>query len=262
VLAQIDRDEFVRTYDQTYWVAEDESARERSFGPAIARVAELFLYARKPITRFIDIASGPGYLLDALSLYLPSSKGLFWGVERFPPSTYTSHPNYRIGSLEDLEGTFDAGVCIEVIEHLTPNMLRSLAVAMATKSTPDSIFLVNTGMPPYVRNEDPGYLDPLVRGHIVSYGLRGVEHIFKPLGFDVIPLPGKDWAFLLEFLPTKRTPGTATDRIWTPHPSNRHIFHDAEMGSVLYCLGLDAARAYGSANHHDGGATKWTAPLR
>ena len=96
VLTQIDCGEFVRTYDQTYWVAETEEARKRSFGPAIARVAELFLYARKPIARFIDIASGPGYLLDALSIYLPSSKGLFWGVERFPPTTYTSHPNYRV----------------------------------------------------------------------------------------------------------------------------------------------------------------------
>jgi len=244
VLELIDRGEFVRTYDQSYWAAEDESARERSFGAALARVAELFLYARKPITRFIDIASGPGYLLDALSIYLPSSKNLFWGIERFPPPTYTNHPNYRIGLLEDMEDTFDAGTCIEVFEHLTPNMLRDLAVSMARKSRPDSIFLINTGMPPHVRNGNLSYLDPLVRGHIVSYSLKGIECIFKPLGFEVIPLPGKDWAFLLEYLPTKQGAGTAIDRIWTPDPHNRQLLHDREMGNVLYCLGVDTARAY------------------
>jgi DNA end-binding protein Ku len=34
------------------------------------------------------------------------------------------------------------------------------------------------------------------------------------------------------------------DRIWTAHPENKKTLTDPDMGSLLYCAGLDAARAY------------------
>jgi hypothetical protein len=36
------------------------------------------------------------------------------------PAFRAKHPNYRVGFLRDLDGKFDGGVCIEVIEHLPP----------------------------------------------------------------------------------------------------------------------------------------------
>ena len=55
VLAAVEQDRFARSYDATYWAREDRSAWARSHGAALARVAEVFLYARRPIRRFLDI---------------------------------------------------------------------------------------------------------------------------------------------------------------------------------------------------------------
>ena len=52
--------------------------------------------------------------------------------------------------------TFDAGVCIEVIEHLTPTTLRSLVAQLAAVSRPGSLYLFNSGQPDFVEREDPG----------------------------------------------------------------------------------------------------------
>src|SRR5688572_9444278 len=63
ILNKIDAGFGLIDYSSSYWSEELKAARERSWGPALARVAELFLYARLPIRKFIDIGSGPGYLL-------------------------------------------------------------------------------------------------------------------------------------------------------------------------------------------------------
>jgi Zn-finger nucleic acid-binding protein len=232
-----------RDYDDNYWQSELAAAKNRSTGSSIARVAELYLYARKPINRFVDIGSGPGYLLDSLSEYLPSSSASFYGCELFPPDTRSNHPNYFVGALEDMPGKFDAGVCIEVLEHLTPKMVRKLAASLAQKSEPNSIFLFNTGLPAYVKNEDPGYLDPTFRGHIVSYGIVAIEDIFSPLGFRVTKLDGKNWAFLVEYAPTESFASTEI-RIWSACPENIRTLSDPNRGNLLYILGLESARAY------------------
>lgn len=244
ILRKMDRGVFIRKYDARYWAKEDAAARERSFGAALARVAELFLYARRPIRRFIDIGSGPGYLLDALARYLPASDGLFWGVELFPPEARTRHRNYVVGGLADMEGPFDAGLCMEVVEHLTPTMVRGLAKDLAAKSAPNSLFLINTGMAKFVRDGNTSYLDPYIRGHVVSYSLEGLREIFGPEGFDVLPLPGKDWACLLEYRPEPREEKPVDERIWSPVEDNRRALHDPEMGNLMYIVGMDAARAY------------------
>jgi hypothetical protein len=241
----IDEGKFERPYDATYWEDELHAAKERSYGPALARFSELLLYARCPVERFLDVGSGPGYLLDALSTYLPASAEKFWGVEMFAPDRHTDHPNFIKGSVDDLVGTFDAGICMEVVEHLTPKMLSGLAVSLARKSHPNSIYLINSGLPRFVKNEDPGYLDPFKRGHIASYSTAAIEVIFSPLGFRVIPLRGKDWAYLIEYKPTEAPALSPDARIWSPCPENLNILNDPTMGSLMYVLGIDTARAYG-----------------
>ena len=241
-IAEIDSGTFVRKYDADYWKIERQAAWERSWGSSLARVAETLLYARLPVADFVDIGTGPGYLLDAVSKYLPASSSKFWGVETFAPDEHSSHPNYFSGALGKIKKTFQAGSCLEVLEHLTPKMARNLAAEMAERSSDGALYIFNTGLPPYVRSQDPDYLDPLKRGHIVSYSLQAVEMIFGPAGFSIVPLVGKDWAFLLEYKSTTSIP--ATDRIWTPVAENKAILHDPEMGNLMYILGLETARAY------------------
>lgn len=244
VIAEIDAGASIVDYSGDYWERERSAAHERSFGSSLARVAEVLLYARRPVRRFLDIGSGPGFLLDALSAYLPASRQVFHGVELFPPRETTSHPNFVRGAIADLHGRFDAGCCIEVVEHLTPTMLRGMLEQLAGRSEPGAIYIFNTGLPEYVKGEDPGYMDPKRRGHIVSYGLKGMAHIAASLGFACLPIVGKPWAFCLEYLPEEGLP-PLQPRIWSPRPENRALLHDREMGSALYVLALETARAYG-----------------
>ena len=234
-------------YSDDYWSAELKAARERCFGPAIMRVAETVAYCRRPIGAFIDIGAGTGWLLDALEVLLPEIIHRFHAVELYPPPLphRTGNPNYVIGTLGHMQRTFDAGVCIEVIEHLTPATLRLLVAQLAAVSAPGSLYLFNSGQPNFVAQEDPGYLDPHGRGHVASYSLAGAASIFAPAGFNVIALPGRAWAFLAEFGPGGAVDGDALiGRLWQPVPENTAMLQRARFGELLRCAGLDTARAY------------------
>jgi hypothetical protein len=240
----------VSNYRDAYWETERRAARERSYGSSLQRLAEVFFYSKIPIKRFVDIGSGPGYLLDAAAAELPDALDMFYGVELFPPEPafQSKHPNYKLCSLKDVGQKFEAGVCIEVIEHLTPSMLDALAKQMAQTSSPQAIYLINSGQPEYVMNEDPGYLDPHGRGHVMSYSLEGAKRIFEPHGFTVIPLPGRHWAFLVEYQSQSKAKGRAIEqletRIWSPVPENVATLRDGSRGSLMYHVGLDSARCY------------------
>jgi hypothetical protein len=246
LLAKIDEGFGLIQYSNTYWQEELAAARQRSWGPALARVAELFLYARLPIRKCIDIGSGPGYLLDALQHQLPSSGHIFFAHELFPPERQycTTNPNYVTGNLSTLDFQFDAGTCIEVIEHLTPLMVKNLFADLARKSNPNSIYLFNTGLSLYIEKEDINYLDPYVRGHIMGWSVKGVAALVQHLGFNITAIPGKTWAFIAEYRPNHGFDRTLTDRIWHALPENVNTLRDKQTGDVMYVLGLDTARAY------------------
>lgn len=241
-VALVDEGNFPRHYDPAYWAEEGVAARGRSWGASLARVAETILYCRRPIERFVDIGSGPGHLLDSLATYLPAAKERFFAVEKFPPEVHTAHPGYLIGDLADTEGVFDAGVCIEVVEHLTPRMFTRLIQALAQKSRPGSLFFFNTAAPSYVKQVDEAYMDPLRRGHIISWGLPALRNLFEPHGFTVQEVKGKNFAFAVEF--ESSDPMSLPNRIWYPVPENRALLNDPEMGEVMFILGLESVRAY------------------
>ncbi len=246
ILERMDQGESLVKYNSSYWKEELYAARERSWGSSLARIAELFLYARIPIKKFIDIGSGPGYLLDALKYQLPSANDLFYANELFPPESdeCTTDKNYHRGNFLDLDFNFDAGCCVEVIEHITPLMFKTMMSQLAMKSKPNSIYIFNTGMVDYVKKEDPGYLDPFVRGHVVSWSIQALEVLLKPLGFKILIVPGKSWAFIAEYKPDHDFVNPLDERIWRAIPENVNILRDKKTGDLMYILALDTARAY------------------
>lgn len=236
-------------YSDDYWKFEVSSAKDRSFGSSINRVAETFLYCKIPIKSFVDIGTGPGYLLDSLSLLMPNYKDIFTGVELNPPPLeYCSkHLNYTIGGLERLSKKVSAGICIEVIEHLTPNNLRGLASALSKTSEDGALFYFNSAQPSFVIQNDPNYLDPHVRGHIVSYSISGLSVIFSEYGLSVIPIPGRDWCFLVEkniLNNSDMTIDSLLNRIWHPNEENLKMLKDNGFGPLMYTIGVESSRCY------------------
>jgi 2-polyprenyl-3-methyl-5-hydroxy-6-metoxy-1,4-benzoquinol methylase len=236
-----------RTYDDSYWAAELSSARERGYGASLIRLAEVFIYARRPVRRFLDVSCGAGTLLDAAGELMPEISGTFWGIEPFPPppAHRARHPQYRIGYLRDLEGRFDGGTCIEVIEHLPPPVLVSMLADLATISEPSALWYFNSAQPEFVLRDDPGYLDPHRRGHIASYSVEGLRHLFTKAGFTLHPLPGRDWAFLAEYGEHPAQDANALlDRIWSMRAENRALLESARFGHFLLAAGREGARCY------------------
>ena len=245
-LARIE-DGTARPYDDSYWAFEMEAAEQRTYGANPLRVAEVFIQARRPITRFVDISAGSGQLLDALSALMPEASGLFWGVEPFPPPERfrTHHPHFHIGFLGEMEGHFDAGVCIEVIEHIPPRHMRTLMQDLAKVSLPGSTFYFNSSRPGSRDVETGGYLDPMRRGHIAAYSLAGLEALMGPLGFTIQPLPGRDWAFLAIFEGGAPLDTEAfLDRSWHPLPENLETLARTRFGQMMISAGAECGLAY------------------
>ena len=236
-LRAIDAGISTRIYDAAYWKEELAAARQRAAGESLVRAGEAILYAQRPVKRFLDVGAGPGFLLDALTKRFPGAAGVFYAVELFPPEEHSTHPNYLIGNVGDLADRFDAGVCIEVVEHLTPCMLKGLATSLAKISEPKSLWLFNTGMPEFVLEHDPAYLDPKRRGHIVSYGLLGLEHIFAPLGFRISQVPGKNYAWIAEY---QAGDDVQSIENRSPVPENEALLREC---GLLHQAAFESARA-------------------
>ncbi len=243
-----------RKYDSNYWDEELKSSRERSFGSSLARCAEVFALSQIEINKFVDIGTGPGYFLDAVSQLMPKYKDTFYGVEKFPPEHKfrSEHPNYLISDFNDISIKFDAGICVEVIEHLRPKELDNLIKALAKNSNKNALYLFNSGSPNFVKNEDPTYLDPLKRGHIVSYGIEGLRIMFKKYGFNVFSIPGRDWAFLAEFTDQKHDYSIEKllMRLWHMNIENKSKLNHNDFGPLMYSIALESSRCYLEAGKH------------
>jgi hypothetical protein len=245
----------VGDYGDAYWQSEARSAQRRAKGLSLCRAGEAILYCRRPVRRFLDVGSGPGFLLQELQRLLDPEADIFHAVEKFPPSYAVACPNFHVGDVGEAPGPFDAGVCIEVVEHLTPTMLEAMARGLARISAPGSLWLFNTGMPDYVRDQDPGYLDPVRRGHVVSYSLAGIAARFEAHGFRVEAMPGRNFGFIVERLPAE--PVSIEDRIYRPLQENRDLL---ERDGLLYHAAFETARSY----YYQGGyaeRTQWALSL-
>lgn len=236
-----------RQYDDSYWEFELAAARERCFGNSLPRVAELFLYARRPIHRFLDVSAGAGYLLDAVTTLMPGFGAGMRAIEPFPPPERfrSRHPGYQRGFLSEVEGQFDAGTCIEVIEHIPPDILWGVVQDLGRVAAPGSIWYFNSAQPHSNIVRDQGYLDPHHRGHIASYSIEGLRPMFAAAGFSLQPLPGRDWAFLaIQGNQAPRDVNGVLDWIWTPLPENMATLAAEPFGGLMRTIGTEAALAY------------------
>lgn len=233
-------------YSDKYWRMELIAAKDRASSTALGRMSEVFYYAQIPIKKFLDIGSGPGYFLDMVRKYLPSRMDTFYAQELFPPKfeDQTKEKNYIIGPLTNIDFKVDAGMCIEVIEHLTPKMLSNLFYSISIIANPQAIFIFNTGLNKYVESEDPDYLDPTVRGHIISYSLEAIQKIAEPFGFTVFPLSGRNWAFVIEYESKSLPNENLSNRVWSALKENTDILIDDEMGGIIKLLGFETTKAY------------------
>jgi len=250
IIKGIDNGSNIRKYDKTYWDDELIAAKERAYGACLARMAEAIYYLQIPMNTFLDIGTGPGYFLDAVSVYLPNMGEKTFGIEKYPPVTEkrTKSSHYFVGDIKSFPNKVDCGLCMEVIEHITPLMFADLLKQLAGVSNEGALYLFNSGQPEFVKNEDPNYLDPTRRGHIVSYSPESVSIIAEPLGFKVHRLRGKKWALAIEFKPPPALDDkdkNIQDRIWYPLRQNVDLLTDFAGGSTFKSLGLESARAYG-----------------
>ena len=240
VIAMLDAGgSLVGDYTEEYWEQERVGAIERARGMSLCRAGEAILYSRRPVARFLDVGAGPGFLLRELQQLIDPDAAIFHGIEKYPPPYAAQGPNFHVGDIHGMEGPFDAGVCIEVVEHLTPAMLDGLIHGLAAVSAPGSLWLFNTGMPEYVRNEDPGYLDPVHRGHIISYSLAGIRGHFERHGFEVRAMPGRSFGFFVEYQPLESPDYEA--RFCAPLPENLRLL---QRHGLLYHSAFETARSY------------------
>jgi hypothetical protein len=85
-----------------------------------------------------------------------------------------------------------------------------------------------------------------ITGVISSRGRSaGARVLFEPAGFNVIALPGRDWAFLAEFGPPRRVEAdTLAEWLWRPVPENIDLIRKDRFGSLFETIGLESARCY------------------
>ena len=256
ILSSIDEGMTPGPYDEDYWKTDRGSACLRAKGGACIRAGEAILYARRPVYRFLDIGAGGGYLLDELVVLFPEEKNLFYEIEFFPPKNHSGHKNFKIETVASLEGKFDAGVCIDVLGHLTPKMLDHLVRDIAEKSEVDSLWLFDSGMTDFVVQEkNPGYLDPLNRGHIVSYSLLGLRPIFEKHGFKIQGCPGKPFVFIAEYKSSDEIP--IEQRIYQPIEYNKNLLAKSPL---LYQASFESGR-FSYYFHEYRERTNWTESL-
>ena len=233
------------SYGADYWRNELPSTRMRSWSSSIQRVGEVFALCGIEIKNFIDISTGGGELLDSLSALLPEISGIFHGIEPFPPPEEfrSKHERYRVGYLCDLETKFDAGVCIEVIEHVFPDVLRTILKSLAVRSNPGALYYFNSGQPDFVKKHGYSYLDPTLRGHIASYSIAGMKNLFAEERFVVYGYPVRDWGFFAEYRPEGSETGeTPFDRLWRPLPENLALLRTCRFGNYFYLAGRESIR--------------------
>jgi SAM-dependent methyltransferase len=229
-MARIDAGEPVMRYADDYWSTEIADARDRAYGIALRRTAEVFVLARRPMVRFLDIGTGPGLFLDAVAEYLPLISARCHGVELFPPpvSMRTKQLQYHVGQVADYEpDSFDGGICIEVFEHLTPLMLDGLLRGLARVSRDGACYVINTGLADYALAEDPGYLDPVGRGHITSWTVQAINHLAQRHGLQAQAIPGRAWSFVLEKTTAEQMP--IAERLRTPLPENAAVLRSSKL---------------------------------
>jgi hypothetical protein len=132
-------------------------------------------------------------------------------------------------------------------------MLGVLVAELAQRSTSGALYFFSSAQLSFVEAHDPDYLDARRRGHIVAWSIDGTRRVFSPAGFNIIPLPGRDWALLAEFGPERAVPvDDLISWLWHPVPENLALWRNDVFGPLFETIGLESARCYFEAAIADG----------
>lgn len=246
-LDKIDAGAPIILYQNDYWKQEYSAARQR-LPMSVTRLVEAIYLSQIPVQRVIDIGTGQGLILEEMERFLPVNSRAIFGIEKFPPDIRTRSPGYRIGSLQDIasEGLYDAGLCMEVIEHLTPLMVRHLLTELSQLASEGGCFLFNTGLAESVKTRNPDYINPGVLGHIMFWTVEAMNVLGAPLGFTAQRFMDRDWCFILEKTTIALKP--ITERVYTPLKENLFFLSDQNgPHSVLQQLAFNATQN----SHHE-----------
>ena len=245
VLDDIDNGSQLVEYKSDYWQREAQAADERSRAEGILRLAEAIYLTQRPVDHVLDVGTGTGKLLDYIKPVLCTNSSRVWGVELFPPpiDERSRSSQYVTGLISDLQPKmFESGLCMEVIEHMTPKMVRELFRQLSLVSSPNACYYFNTALAFFVKNVDISYLDPTIRGHIVSWTVDGINHLCKEYGLTASVFPGRSWGFLVE---KTLSPVPFIERLHNPISENLNFLSDNKGSrSLLGVASAESIRGY------------------
>ena len=183
--------------------------------------------------RVVDIGAGNGALCALLSDSGKNAVGVEYdqaGV-RLARQTYPSIPFYQLGVQDDptplleSEGTFDAAVSTEVVEHLfSPHLLPQFA---AKTLKDNGVLIISTPYHGYLKNfvlsllnKWDGHHTALWHGgHIKFWSRNTLTQLLEGNGFSVTDFKGAGrapWLWKSMILVARKNPTTQTDDCGSP----------------------------------------------
>jgi len=186
------------SYDEDYWENEYAEAVRRENEDCCLRALELIYLSKIPVKRFLDLGCGLGITVN----WLRSQLGIdACGIDKFgkfEPTPYLLKEDVLTTDKFEKE-SFDAIMSIEVVEHLPQDLIIPIFQKLRDILKPGGMILINTGTLEFIKEaeDNKGYIDPSVRGHISIFSMKTFERIADILGLIHIPMWSRNWCTLL-----------------------------------------------------------------
>ncbi len=185
-------------YDEDYWEKEYPEAVRRENEDCCMRALELIYLSKIPVKTFLDFGCGLGITVNWLRSQLAIDA---YGIDKygkFDPTRYLLKEDVLTTDKFETE-SLDAIMSIEVVEHLPQDLIIPIFQKLRDIVKPGGMILVNTGTLEFIKESDnnKGYIDPSVRGHISIFSMKTFERIADILGLIHIPMWSRNWCTLL-----------------------------------------------------------------
>lgn len=184
-------------YDESYWENEYSEAVRRENEDCCMRALELIYLSKIPVKKLLDFGCGLGITVN----WLRSQIGIeAFGIDKygkFEATPYLLKEDILTTNKFDAE-SFDTIMSVEVVEHLPQNLIVPIFERLRDLLKPGGLILINTGTLEFTKESDnnKGYIDPSVRGHISIFSMKTFKKIADILGLMHIPMWSRNWCTL------------------------------------------------------------------